>query len=464
MRPRMLRMTAGRIIIDFETVEKRNAMIPKIYSVGQAVKLRVCRTEKFKTAMLSVSAVLPIRQESVWMTTLLLSVLRRGTEKYPTLEDLNRRLDYLYGTELSIRNFYRGNNHVIGFSADLLSEAYLPQGEDLIAEALDVMRQILFFPALDENGLLQERYVKSEQIQQCDAIRALKNNPRAYAAERMREELYAKEPCGALSLGTEDEVMAVSAKELTDYWRAWLKTLTLDCFYVGDGDPEPICDRLRVAFSDLLCADAVPTPYQGPVELCAADPVRRVDEALEVGQGQLLLGLRTQTTLTDREFYACMVYNELLGTSPISKLFMNVRERLSLCYHCSSTYHAHNGAILIHCGLSRVNRRAAEDEILRQIEQLTRGEISDEELRAAKYSLCNAYLQIEDSPAALESFYFSRAMAGVTDSAADCRARFARITREDVVAVAQKMALDTVYYLDGLLDNGEEETDDGTDA
>ncbi len=439
-------------------------MIPKIYSVGQAVKLRVCRTEKFKTAMLSVSAVLPIRQESVWMTTLLLSVLRRGTEKYPTLEDLNRRLDYLYGTELSIRNFYRGNNHVIGFSADLLSDAYLPKGEDLIAETLDVMRQILFFPALDENGLLQERYVKSEQIQQCDAIRALKNNPRAYAAERTREVLYAEEPCGVSSLGTEEVVMSVSARELTAYWREWLRTLTLDCFYVGNGEPERICDRLQAAFSDVLCASAAPTPYQKPANLRAADPVRRVDEALEVGQGQLLLGLRTGTVLTDRDFYACMVYNELLGTSPISKLFMNVRERLSLCYHCASTYHAHNGAILIHCGLSRVNRRAAEDEIMRQIDLLARGEISDGELNAAKYSLCNAYLQIEDSPAALESFYFSRAMAGVTATSADCRARFAKITREDVVAVARKMALDTVFYLDGLLDNGEGELDDGSDA
>ena len=128
-------------------------MTPSFLRLTDALTLRVCQTEKFKAGMLAVSAVLPIERESVYKTTLLLSVLRRGTEKYPTLAKLNQRLDYLFGTELSIRNLYRGDVQIIGFSAELLDAAYLPFGEDTLGEVLDVMAEILFHPKLDADEI-----------------------------------------------------------------------------------------------------------------------------------------------------------------------------------------------------------------------------------------------------------------------------------------------------------------------
>jgi len=435
-------------------------MIPKKYPLACGGTLSVCRTDKFKAGMLSVSLVLPIERERTWMTSLLLSVLRRGTEKYPTLAAINRQLDYLYGTELSIRNFYRGDCQIVGFSADLLGSAFLPDGEALAAEVLDVMHQILFCPLLDANGCLDTRYVESEKKQQCDHIRALKNSPRGYASERCRSILYRNEPCGASVYGEIEAIERVTAEELTAHWRWLLSVLHLDCFYVGAESAERIRAALDVTFGAVNPAVGKQEPPPLPTVVRTAEEIVQTEETLAAGQSQLVLALRTGITVLDPAYYACMVANEMLGNSPISKLFVQVRERLSLCYFCSSHYNSYKGTLLIHCGLDAKDREAAEEAILAQLRAMANGEFSREELLAAKQSIQSAYRQLEDSPAALESFYFGRSLLGLKETVESTRKRFGAVTREDVIAAVRGMTVDVVYFLRGTLAQKEDDDED----
>ena len=432
--------------------------MPKQYTTKYGHELLVCPTDRFKAGLLTVSAVQPIAHGEAFKTSLLLSVLRRGCEKYPTLEALNRRLDYLFGTELGIRNFYRGDSQIIGFSADVLNSTCLPLREDLLREAMDVMRQILFHPLLDENGLLLDRYVESEKQQQCDHIRGIKNNPRGYAAEQCRRLLFENEPCGETLYGREEDVMSITARELTAHWHRLLDGLCLRAFYVG---AEP-ADRVLTAFENAFGALAHPNDADPvhivPTVVRRARDSRRVDEQLPVGQSQLLLAFRTDAALGEERYYACSLFNEMLGASPIAKLFMNVREKLSLCYFCSSRYNAYKGTLTVHCGIDKDNRALAEREIMAQIEALASGDFTDEELMAAKNSIANAYRQMEDSPSAMENFYFGRSLAGVEQDTNTLGAAFARLTREDVMRAARALTLDTVYFLEGTL-SGEEDCD-----
>ncbi len=434
-------------------------MIPTIYTVTDALTLRVCRTDKFKAGMLSLSALLPIERDKVWMTSLLLAVLKRGTEKYPTLEAVNRRLDYLYGTDVGVRNFYRGDCQVIGFSAEILEGAYLPEGEDLLADVLEVISQMLFHPLTDENGLLLSRYVESEKQVQCDAIRAQKNHPRSYAAARASELLYQNEPYGAPLLGTVEEVSAVTAEELTAHWRALVDRISLDCFYVGATEPARVCEALAETVGRELNPNAVKIAYPIPSTVIRrAEEVRTFEEPSESAQSHLLMGFRTGCAISDPDYDATMVFNELFGASPISKLFVNVRERLSLCYYCSSVYNARKGTVMVRSGLSAQNRCRAEEEILAQLRAIAEGDFTDAELAGAKQSLVNVYRQAEDSPGALENIYFGRAISGVNVSLEEGRARILSVTREDVTRAAARMTLDTVYFLSGV--GGEEDEDE----
>ena len=432
-------------------------MTPNVIPVGKGMTLWQCQTEKFKSETLSLSFVLPIERESAYLTSLLFSVLLRGTQSYPTVSALNRRLDYLYGTELSVRNFYRGDCRILGLSANLLGSRYLFEGksEDLLRDVLAIMREIFFFPALDENGLLNAHYVESEKELQCDTIRAQKNNPHAYASDRCRALMYENEPSGTPIYGTESEVRAVTAEMLTAHWKR-LRTLLCPCFfYVGAQEAQTVKEAILREFGDLSFPKSV-----GAEAIFTERPPKRefrsFEESLPVSQGHLVIGLRTDARVTDGDdFYAMTLCNEILGASPVSKLFVNVREKKSLCYSCSSVYNIYKGGLLISCGLENDRREEAEEEILRQIEAMRLGDFDDEEWRSAKQSLENAYRQLEDSPAAVESYYFGRFLAGVRDSLEECRRRLAGVTREQVIRAAKGLHADTVFFLNST-GNGEE--------
>ena len=438
-------------------------MIPKVIDMGERMTLRLCKTDAFKSERLSLSIVMPI-EERAYMTSLLFSVLLRGTERYPSVSALNRRLDYLYGAELSVQNSYRGDCHVVGFSVDFLGEEYIRgDGEALLPALCDLMAEILFCPALDENGLLSARYTESEKQLQCDAIRAQKNSPSSYSVKQLNVRIYENEPCGILRLGTEEAVMAVTSEALTAHWKTLLQNLSLDFFYVGSADESALSNAVFHAFAGRLPRGSVrvPSPFG---HAFAPRDTRTGEETLPIKQGHLAIGLRApHATLGDDAFYACVLFNELLGASPVSKLFMNVREKLSLCYSCSSVYNAYKGVVVISCGLKNRNRDVAEKEILRQIREIAEGNFSDADWIAAQKSIENAYRQMSDSPRALESFYFGRAVAGVSADVDGCLARFLRVTREEVMSMAASFVTDAVFFLradPSCLDDGEDYDDE----
>ncbi len=446
-------------------------MKPIELNLGPALTLRLCHTPKFKTEMLSLSAVMPIREGKPYMTSLLLSVLLRGTESYLDIASLNRRLDYLFGTELSVRNFYRGDAQVFGLCANILGKDYLPteaaERETLLREIVAIMREVFFAPALDENGILRANYVESEKLLQCDAIRAKKNHPQGYAMDGCRKRMFEKEPCGIPIYGTEEQVMAVTPEELTAHWKAVCQDLAWHAFYVGAANTEEVADalvqglRLGAVFAEPMQNEqrTAVIPLTDAKSISCHTPEIRVCEDMPVNQGVLVMGLRTPAAAQDEDFFACSFFNELLGASPVSKLFVNVRERLGLCYSCFSTYNAYKASLVISCGLENDRRDEAEAEIRAQLAALASGEISDAEWQAAQKSMESAYRMLSDSPSAMEVYYLGRALIGVSTSPEESIARIAALTKEDVMRVAQKTQVDTVFILNQT-GAGEEQDDE----
>ena len=449
---------------------KENDMIPIELQLGKHLTLRLCQTKKFKTEMLSLSAVMPICEQKPYMTSLLLSVLLRGTKSYPDISALNRRLDYLYGTELSVRNFYRGDAQVFGLCANVLGKEYLPEDaperETLLCDVVKIMKEVFFEPALDENGLLRSHYVESEKQLQCDAIRAKKNHPQSYAMDRCRKLMFENEPCGTPLCGTEEEVMAVTAQELTAYWKEFYHNLSLHAFYVGASDTDNVIAALANGWgmeevvAKPIKKNTATIPLTDVANILHREEELRICEDLPVHQSALVIGLRTSAAVQDEDFFATVLYNELLGSSsPVSKLFVNVREKLGLCYSCFSTYNAYKAALTVCCSLEDERREEAEAEIRRQLAALAAGDISDEEWQAAQQFIANSYRQLSDSPSAMEVYYLGRALAGVSVSPEEGSARIAALKKEDVVRVAQQMRIDTVFVLHPT-GGGEERSDD----
>ena len=266
--------------------------------------------------------------------------------------------------------------------------------------------------------------------------------------------MFGSEPCGIPLYGSEEEVMSVTPEELTAYWKELYQNLSLHAFYVGASDVENVVDAFVKGFA---VEEVAPKPIEKntptiPLTDVASIPRRaeelRVCEDLPVHQSALVFGLRTPAAVQDEDFFAVALYNELLGSSsPVSKLFINVREKLGLCYSCFSAYNAYKAALTVCCSLEDDRREEAEAEIRRQLASLAAGDISDAEWQAAQQSMANAYRQLSDSPSAMEVYFLGRALAGVSISPEEGSARIASLTREDVVRVAKQMTVDTVFVL-----------------
>lgn len=422
-------------------------MIPTTTDVQARLRLRVCKTEKFKAESISMSISLPLTKER-YLTTLLLAVLGRGCEKYPTQAEINRRLDYLYGAEISFRDYAMGDVQVIGLCADVVSASYLPaQSASVLEETLTLMREILFHPLLDGQGLLDAKYVESEKKLQCDAIRAKKNSPRAYAMDRCIAHTFAHRAQGQSRLGTVEQVEAVTPALLTAHWRTLIENARIECCYIGACDADTVARTVGGVLGGELTDEALRLALRVFTDPPSAHATTRAEESLPVSQGQLVMSYRFPASLSGRRLFVAELLYGLLGASPVSKLFVNVRERLGLCYYCNARVDRYTGVAIVSCGLDAQNRELAEREISAQIDALARGEISDTEWEAARTMLCDSLGQMQDAPSAIDRFYFNCALTGMDYTLDGWRDALLSVTREEVAALAGEMTADTVFFL-----------------
>ena len=433
-------------------------MYPKKIKISSGLSLNAVQTDKFKTETLSVSLVTPIDQKLSPMSLLVLSLIKRGCEKFPSQGEINLRLDELYATSISVRSNRMGDYNVLGFTAEMLCGMYTDGKTDILGGTLDVLTQLLFHPLTDQNGHFLSAYMESEKKNQCDMIEAQINNPRAYASRRCREIMFEGETYGIGLLGTVEQISAMTAEELMRCYQSLISDFHYEFFYIGPRSMDEVAEKIAQFFLPQIKQKSY-AKIMPPTARSLVSEVRRVTEDMPLAQGKLVLGFRTGINLFSTDFYAMLVANEIYGWSPVSKLFMNVRERLGLCYYCSSTFDIYSGAVFVSCGISPCNKEKAEKEILCQLDKMVNGEIEEGELIAAKHSLCNTYRSLGDSPALLESYYFCRNAFGVACSVEECMQNIEAVKMEDVIAAAAKISLDTVYFLNGNGEEGENAND-----
>lgn len=415
------------------------------------VDLICVRTEKFKTGTLSVSFAAPLRRETATANALLLDVLYRGSEKYPDIEAISAAEDKLYGLAVYPSVRQRGEAQCMSLVGSFIDDSYALDGTSVLEGAADFMGEVLLHPAT-EGGVFRRDYVKSEGTNLADLIRSQVNDKRAWAVHRLVEVMCEGEPYALDKYGDAEEAENMDPAVLWERYQALLKEAGVIFCYVGAAPLERVEKALRTSFAPLL------TPRRRAVldHTVIAAPkgaVRERTDPMDVAQGKLALGLRCGgIDLRSPEYPALLVCNAVYGGTPTSKLFMNVREKLSLCYFASSMVNKYKGIMVVCSGVEFANFQVAKAEILAQLDKTRAGEFTDEELHAGKQALSSGYRALLDSQGQIEDYWFSQAVAGAEEPPEALRARVEGVTRAQVAACAQKLALDTVYCLTGKED------------
>lgn len=428
------------------------------YRQNSRTGLHTVQTDKFKMSRLSFNFIIPKDKLLSQLTKLTLSVMMRGSEKYPSITEINKSLDDLYGTNVSFRALSVGDKSVFRISCKMLDNRYRMDGDDtdILEEVIKILSDIVFNPLRDENGLLLADYVESEKKIAVDSIRSQINDQRAYASRQCDAIMFKDTPYGISTGGDIKTISELTQEQVTSNAKYFVDNAHLECYYVGSEDPSRVRELISKYF-DLTGEGELELKYEETPFLSNRENVVYVENVMPVSQGRLSMGYRCGVVLADDKYYAMSLCNEILGGSSVAKLFLNVREKKSLCYYCYSTYHSATGTIKIGCGINPENRDIAQEEIEKQILLMKNGEFDDGEIEVAKRTIISGLKQISDSPASMEAYAFRRAVASAHDSIDECIKKINAVRREDIIEVAQALCLDTVYFLNG---SGEGETDD----
>ena len=420
---------------------KRTQLFPGVW-------LRTVHTDKFKSAYLSLTLMTQLNRENASANALLPRVLRRGTMVHPDMESLSAALDELYGGAVEPVVRKKGESQCVGFLASFLDNAYALNGEDILSGAADLLGEMLLKP-LTRDGVFAPDYVEGEKANLIDELRGQINDKRIYATRRLTQLMCREESFGVDKLGQEEKVAAITPESLWARYQKLLSSAQIEVYYSGSADPERVREIMERAFSALPVSQEREEP-ECEVRIHAEQEPNVIEEVMDVNQGKLAMGWRTGgITVWEEECPALVLCSAVFGGTSMSKLFMNVRERLSLCYYASSALEKQKGLMIVSSGIEFQNYETAKREILAQLEDVKAGKITDDELEGARRILINQYRSIEDEQGRMEEYWLGQAAAGTEDDPGTLAARLETVTGEQIAQVARKLELDTVYFLKG---------------
>ena len=432
-------------------------MIINRAKINEGISLSTIKTDKFKSSVTSFSLTFPTSKEAIAYNILLARILTHGTKSAPSLALLNRRLDELYSSCVEIRSQNTGENVSLSITAETLENKYVPDKTDVLSETLSVVSELILSPAFIQEDFNKNLFEREKKL--CiDNINSEINDTRAYAVKRCIELMNEN-----VAKPTSEELKALVANatfdKLVQHYRDIILNIPISVFYIGSEDTSAVAQKLQRSFKDHH-------PCKQPKLIAPHSNVqkelREVSVEMPVSQSKLALGFSTDTVISnaDDSYYAMIMLNEIFGGSFSSKLFLNVREKMGLCYYCSSSYSLYSGIMLVSSGFEMKNCEIAKKAILKQLDDIKSGNISDIEFSAAQKSIANHYRQLLDSPFDIQAFLENRALFGITDDLEISQRKLSKVTKQDVIDVASRIKLCSSVFIEGKETRVEEDEND----
>ncbi|MDL4839003.1 EF-P 5-aminopentanol modification-associated protein YfmF [Aquibacillus rhizosphaerae] len=404
--------------------------------------LHVIQTKKYKTINVVVKLKAPLKRETITQRALIPYILQQGTENYPSARMLRTALDDLYGAVFNIDSSKKGENHIISIRIEFANEAYLSSNEQIIKKAMHLLNEVVFHPKSNGDSFDTGIFKREKQTLQ-QKIDSIVDDKMSYANMRLIDEMCKEEAYRLHVHGYTDDLNLINETNLYEYYRSLLVEDQLDIYVLGDLEGKDIQNQVAEYFSREVSTnkDKVETNTQDVTK------VKEITEAMEVQQGKLHLGFRTNIRFNDPEYYALQVFNGIFGGFPSSKLFMNVREKHSLAYYAASRFESHKGLLFVFSGIAPADFQKAKDIILEQMEAMKKGEFTEEQVDETKNMVVNQLKETMDHPQGLIEILYHQVLANNNIAPEEMIEGISQVTKDDLLAVGEKIQLDTVYFL-----------------
>ncbi|UFU01095.1 insulinase family protein [Radiobacillus kanasensis] len=412
-------------------------------TTGQGYNLHVIQSTKYKTVNIVVKFKAPLERETITKRAILPYVLQQGTEKNPNARSLRQALDALYGAVLSIDGSKKGEQHILTARLEVANEAYLTNESKLLDQAVQLLSEIVFKPKTDGQAF-DTKIVNREKETLKQKMEAIKDDKMSYANMRLMDEMCKEEPYHLHVHGYQEDLNSLDESSLYQYYHQLLQEDQMDIYLLGDFSNKQVEDIVHRHFDrkDTASQREQTAPKQKDIT-----KVQEIVDQEDVQQGKLHLGYRTNITYNDSDYAALQVFNGIFGGFPSSKLFINVREKNSLAYYAASRVESHKGLLLVFSGINPADYQKAKDIMLEQMEAMKQGEFTEQQVEEVKSLVVSQFLETMDHPVGLIEVMYHQVIAGSDINPNELLEQVKQVKKEDVVRAANKVDLDTVYFL-----------------
>ncbi len=410
------------------------------------------QTPKFKTTLISVGFYMPLSHNNA-ANSLCLSLMQTGTKTLPDLYSFNRKLASLYGARISAWTAKNGDALELRLNLTVNDDRFCLDGQNVTDDAGQLLCDMIFGHFFDNSNYPEAAFSREKRLL-CEKIAGALNEKRFYAKSRCEAEMCYDEPFGLPVDGNLKKAKALTQEDISLALKNLIETAYISIIVVGNTEPEFVnifenCLKKANRQFNTLPENSV-KPARKTIHLC--------DEKMPVKQGKLVLGFRSATAGCDRDTISTWVMTDMLGGGPHSKLFLNVREKLSLCYYCAARPVRNKGLIFIDSGVDENNMEAAKTAILNEFNDMVIGNFTNDDLATSKRALIDAIRSAVSDQPTLARWYATRSLDDNPLTPEEACDAINALTIEDIKTAAGKFSLDTVYRLlpDGTIKEAEQ--------
>ena len=402
------------------------------------------KNSRFKTTLVAVNFYLPLKRDRVAEFALLPFILTTCGKDYPSFRKLNFKLSKLYGAELTASAEKIGDYQLLKMSVSVISDKYALDGETLTQEAIELLKSLVFEPKVENNSFFPED-VEREKRKAIEHIKGEFSEKRIYAKVRLIEEMYKDDCYGTPKCGKVEDVEAIDGATLFKAWQEMLATAFIRINVVSNTMPTGLFDSIAEKLSGINRENITDVSKTKPTK--PAKEVKKIVEKTAVNQGKLVMGFSLDNAGGDTSTADAFVATDIFGGGPYSKLFSNVREKMSLCYYCAARSVRIKGLVTVESGIEAENAEKAQKAILEQLKILQDGNVSDDEFNSSILGLSDSLKTYNDSSEALEFWYSTRISDKEILSPEEFAKRVKSVKKEDVIKAAKGIKLNTVFLL-----------------
>ncbi len=414
----------------------------KILEIGKNVKLTLIPESKFKTNLISVYIQRKLDRNEVTKNALLPGILKSGCNKYKTLGQLTDREEELYGSYLHAGASKRGESQVLGFSILSVNEKYLD--EKILGQCIEFLNEIINNPLVIDGGF-NEEYLNIEKEILKDSIMSIINDKGNYAMKRTNEIMFEGEPYSINGKGYIEDLDTIDRVGLYEHYKEVLKTSPIEIMIEGEFEETEVVELIKEKFQ-FDRGNIIDIPKEEYYK--EVDEVKEVKENMDIAQGKLVMGYRCNVDYLDEEkYYSLLLGSRILGGGADSKLFINVREKESLCYTIYSTIQKSKSTMMVCSGIEAQNYEKTVNLVKEQVQKLKDGDITESEISNAKIAFINSLNSLNDEIGRISDFYFSQSISKNKSDLDQIKNMINKSTKEDIVEAVKNIELDTIYFL-----------------